>query len=928
MGKRALLIVGALHLIAGALEAQSGRITGRVASENSGEGLSSAQVSVAGTRFGAMTDLDGRYLLLGVPAGTYDVQVQLIGFGPKTITGVEVRPDRTTVLDIGVALEAVQLEEITVSAERERGTTAFLLDQRRNSSALVEAVGSVDISRSPDADAAEVATRMTGVTVTAGKYVFVRGLGGRYSQTSLNGSPLPSPEPEREVVPLDLFPSSFLESLSTQKSYTADLPADFSGGNVAITTREFPDRTSVSFGVGTSLNTESHFGSDFLTYSGGDLDFLGVDDGTRDLPDAVRSAIGGLDGAPLPSDPAMIERLGEAFPRQFTPVAQGNAPMNRSFDLSIGARTELFGRELGVVLAGTYSDDYSVMDTERERKWRTSAFDPSIDAGLRSPNVDYRFRTGNRAISYGGIGNFTYLLTPTHKISLKTTYNRNTDDEARTFVGNNGEDIGGEIRNDRLRFVERALAWGQLSGEHEVDFLGSRLEWKGTLARADRDEPGLREAIYLRSFNAEEDEPFLLENIDQSGRYFYSFLQDDDRSAQLDWQVPIGSWSGGEASVKVGAAWRDRTRGFSARRFRWSFQGGIVSNLDAALFDGSIVGETPQTAQFALREVVEPGDLYGADDERLAGYVTVDVPLFSGLMAVVGARVENYQLNLSSRGTVLADRVETDVFPAVNLIYSVGEAMKLRAAFSQTLDRPEFRELAPFQFTEATSLRQIFGNSDLKVADITNVDLRWDWFPRPGEVVSVGGFYKKLNDPIEQVFIATASSAYSYQNADEGRLFGVELDARKRLGFMGLEPFTGQFNLALIDSEVTVREVSFFIPTNTKRPLEGQSPWVVNAGVSYTSPHEDEVGLFFNVFGERVTAAGGSGIPDIYEQPRHQLDLTWKRPLTAGVRLKVKAENLRNEPLLFEQEANGIRLMQRRYEVGRTFSVALSYDLR
>lgn len=927
MGKRALLIVGALHLIAGALEAQSGRMTGRVASDKSGEGLSSAQVSIAGTPFGGLTDLDGRYLLLGIPSGTYDVQIQLIGFGRKTVTGVEIRPDRTTVLDVSIAPEAVQLEEITVSAERERGSTAFLLDQRRSSNALLEAVGSVDISRSPDADAAEVATRMTGVTVTSGKYVFVRGLGERYSQTSLNGSPLPSPEPEREVVPLDLFPASFLESLSTQKSYTPELPADFSGGNVAITTREFPDRTSISLGIGTSVNSQSHLGNAFLTYSGGGLDFLGVDDGTRDLPDAVRSAIGGLDGAPLPSDPALVEQLGETFPRQFTPVARSNAPLNRSFDLSIGSRTRLFGRELGVVLAGTYSDDYSVTDTERERKWRTSAFDPAIDPGLRQPNVDYLFRTGKRAISYGGIGNLSYLLSPRHKIALKTTYNRNTDDEARTFVGTNGEDIGGEIRNDRLRFVERALAWGQLSGEHEFDFLGSRLEWKGTLARADRDEPGLREAIYLRSFNADEDEPFLLENIDQSGRYFYSFLQDDDRSAQLDWRVPIGSWSGADASLTVGGAWRNRTRGFSARRFRWNFQGGIVSNLDAALFEGSIVGQAPKAAEFALREVVEPGDLYSADDERIAGYLMVDVPVLRGLYAVVGARIESYGLDLSSRGTVLADRNETDVFPAVNLIYSIGERMKLRAAFSRTLDRPEFRELAPFQFTEATSLRQIFGNSDLKIADITNVDLRWDWFPEPGELVSVGAFYKKLDDPIEQVFIATASSAYSYQNADEGRLFGVELDARKRLGFMGLESFTGQFNLSLIDSEVTVREVSFFIPTNMKRPLEGQSPWVVNAGLSYTSPHRDEVGVYFNVFGERVTAAGGSGIPDIYEQPRHQLDLTWQRPLTAGVRLKVKAENLLDEPYLFEQEANGIRLMQRRYEVGRTLSVTLNYDL-
>ena len=913
--------------LAGPLEAQ-GRITGRIADGTTGAGVVSARVSIAGTRLAGLTDLDGRYLVLNVPAGTWDLSIQLIGYGRKTVTGVEVQAGRTTVLDMTVAPQAVELDGITVSAERERGSTAFLLDQRRTANALVEAVGSADIARSPDSDAAEVATRMTGVTITEGRYVFVRGLGERYSQTSLNGSPLPSPEPEREVVPLDLFPSSFLESLSAQKSYTPDLPADFSGGNVAIRTREFPDRTTISLGVGTSFNTQSHLGSEFLTYSGGDLDFLGIDDGTRELPAEVRRVVGGLNGTPLPSDEATIEQLGEAFPRQFTPVARSNAPLDRSMDLSLGTRTELFGRELGLVLAGTYSDAYSVGDAERERKWRTSAFDPSIDPSLRAPNVDYRFTTGNRAISYGGIANITYLLSPAHKIGLKTTYNRNTDDEARTFVGTNSEDIGGEIRADRLRFVERSLAWGQVSGEHEVGFLDSRIEWKGSLARAARDEPGLREAIYLRSFNAPAEEPFLLENIDQSGRYFYSELRDDDRSAQLDWRVPLGSWSGRSASVKVGGAFRDRSRDFSARRFRWAFQGGIVTNLDDALFEESIVGRVGGAGQFALREVVEPGDLYGAEDTRRAGYVMLDVPLPGDLSAIVGARVENYTLDLTSRGSVLTDRDRTDVLPSVNLIYSLGDAMKLRGAFSRTLDRPEFRELAPFQFTEATSLRQIFGNGGLDIAGITNVDLRWDWFPEPGEVVSVGGFYKKLEDPIEQVFIATASSAYSYQNADEGRLYGVELDARKRLGFVGLESLTGQVNLSLIDSEVRVREESFFVPTNARRPLEGQSPWVLNASLSYDSPYADEIGVFYHAFGERVTAAGGSGIPDIYEQPRHQLDVTWKRPLTAGVRVKVKAANLLGEPFLFEQEGNGIRLVQRRYEAGRTFSLTFNYDLR
>ncbi len=908
-----------------AAQAATGRVVGRVVDAQNSQPLVGAHVHVGDSRSVTVTDGDGRYMLLNVPAGTHSLVVQHLGYERKTIAGVAVGAGESVTVDVVLAPEAIRFEEITVTATRDRGSAAFLLDQRRAATALVDAIGSTEISRSPDSDAAEVAARMTGVTIAEGRYVHIRGLGERYSQTALNGSPLPSPEPERETVPLDLFPSGLLESVGVQKTYTPDQPGDFSGGTVAIATQDMPDRLTYRISIGTSANTRSQFRDGFLTYDGGRRDFLGIDDGTRSLPDAFDEVLGGLRGRPLPSDPALRERLGEALPRQFAPVSKAT-PMSRSIDFGLGNRTELLGRPLGFVLGGSYSDAYTLQDTEIERKYRSSAFDPTLPVETRLPNVDYAFRSGTRSVSWGGVAGLTLVLTPDHKLALKGMYNRNADDEARVFSGANREDLGGELLNQRLRFVSRSLGWAQVSGEHAAP-LRSRLEWRASNARATRDEPMLREALYLRSFSAGDDAPYFLENVGESARYFFSELVDDDRSAGIDWRVPFPMGGGREGTLQLGGAFRERERDFAARRFHWHFTSATIGDLDASLTDEAIVGRARHPGEFELRDVVEPGDQYGAIDRRTAGYIMVDLPLTRSLRAIAGVRMEQYDLEITSRGATLGDRNRTDWLPALNLVYAAGDRMNLRAAVSRTLDRPEFRELAPFQFTEATSLRQIYGNPDLKQAEITSADLRWEWFPRPGELVSVGLFHKALDRPIEQVYIAAASGGYSFQNAIDGTIYGVELEFRQGLGAWAdfLEPFSLQANLTLIESEVRVKEEGVFIPTHLERPLEGQAPYTLNASLHYQTVGGTELGVYYNVSGEKVAAAGGSGIPDIYAQPVHKLDVVFRQPLGGGLSLKFKADNLLDPVHRFEQSANGVTLTQREFREGRTFSVSVSY---
>lgn len=923
----ALVATVTVWLVGAPVQAQTedgpGQVTGRVVNSDTGEAVPLVQVLVEGTGAGVMSDLDGRYIVRNVPSGPTTIVAQSLGFGQKRVTEVVVEPGGTTVLDITLDPQAVELEEITVTAEAEAGATAAVLDVRRNAQAMLDAVGSQEIARLPASDAADVAVRMPGVTVTDGRYVYVRGLGERYSQTSLNGSPLPSPEPEKEVVPLDLFPSQFLESITAQKTYTPDQPADFSGGTVQIKTKDFPERFSGSIGISSTFNTQSSFQDGFLTYPGGNRDFLGVDDGTRGLPSIINEQLGGLRGNRVPADPTTRQQLGLAFPRRFSPSSE-TTPLSRAIDAAVGNRVELFGKEVGFLVGGTYSDGYTLNDNEVERKYRATSFDPSLSPDRRAPNVDYAFNHGTRNVRIGAVGNLTVLFSPSHKLGIRTTFDLNTDDEARTYQGLNSEDLGGRVRDERLRFVSRKLYWGQLTGEDRL-FADSRLEWRATFASARRDEPGLRETLYLNG-SSNPEAPYYLENVGDSGRYLYSELVDDDANLELDWEFPFEVWSDLQASLKFGGAYRDRTRDFAARRFNWSFQNGVVTDIDAVLDDETIVGQVTGPNQFVLGDIVEPGDQYKAYDHRRAGYLMFNLPFTERVRTTVGARVEKYELSIDSRGETKSGLNQTDVLPALNLSVDLNESMTVRAAVSQTLDRPEFRELAPFQFTEASSLRQIYGEPDLQVATIRSADLRWDWFPRFGEVISASVFYKQIDKPIEQVFIATASSGYSYQNAKDAWVLGTELEVRRRLDILSqaLNNLSFQGNLSLVKSRVNVIETGKFKPTNLERALEGQASYSLNLGLQYQSTYGGtQIGAFYNRFGERVTAAGGFGLPDVVEQPRNQLDAVFEQALPRGMRAKVKLSNLLDAAHVFEQSANGITQIQHRYRDGADISVSL-----
>ena len=909
------------------LSGQTGRIVGRLVDQQTARPVASAQVFLEDQSVGGLSGIDGRYVLRDVPAGVHSVVVQMIGYASKTVTGIGVEADGVATLDVALEAAAVALEGITVEAAVESGSTAALLTERRRQSIVVDAIGSDQISRSPDGDAAAALKRVPGLSVVDGKFAYVRGLGERYSSTTLNGAPLASPMPDRKVVPLDVVPSDLLESIVTAKSYSPDQPGDYAGGLVELRTKDFPARRIFSASASSSLNTATTF-EDGLRYAGGGLDFLGFDDGTRSLPDL------------LPADQRVIypnfsrselERFGEAFDGDWGPTPQ-SLPPNTSLGLSYGDNLELFNRSFGVLGSLTYSNSFGSRTDIVERVFSAS--------GVSDPEIDYEGQATTRSVSLGALANLSYELAPTSRITANFVYNRLMDDEARTYEGFN-LDSNADQRNHRIRFLAQTLINAQLKGEHRLGFLAdAKLDWRGAWSRAHRYEPNTREVLYREAGGQ-----FLFENFVSSGSVFHQDLVDDTYSGAADLDFPFtlgegtrpGTFSlGGFASVK--------RRDAFTRRFRFLVIPG--GDLDRAarsrepndLFDAQTIGEG-----FELQEATFRADNYDASEDVYAGYAMLDAQLTEPLKVMAGLRVESaaqevaprdlFDLGLDPLPAATLD--DTDVLPVANLTLRFGEGMNLRLGASSTLARPQLRELAPFAFADYAGGYLTVGNPELRRARVLNFDARWETFFGQGAVVAASGFYKSFDGPIEAAVLPSSELLKTWVNGGAANNYGVELEFRSDLGFVApsLASVSLNSNLTLVRSQVSTPDViRVYIPGEggadlpvvpKNRALQGQSPYVANVSLTYASASGSSLAsLLFNRFGRRIDAVGGEATPDIFEEARSQLDLVLEQRIRSGATVKLSAGRLLGNVVSFTQGGGELRS----WNAGRTLSLSLGWD--
>jgi outer membrane receptor protein involved in Fe transport len=906
--RRALPIVAGLICLAGSAEAQistTGRITGRVINGQTGQPIERAEVQVVGTILRAMTDLDGRYYVPDVPVGPRTIEIRKIGFTPKNVTNVAIAPDSTSVLDLTLTAAVFAVEEITVTADVERGSVNRALEEQRNALNIVNAISAEQIARSPDSDAGQAVQRVSGVTVQNGKYVFVRGLGERYTTTSLNGARIPSPEPEKRIVPLDLFPAGLLEAVTTSKTFTPDQPGDFSGAQVDLRTREFPANRALTFSMSAGVNTAAT-GRTIVRAPREGSEWIGFAGDARRLPAAAQDGSG-----------AASADIMRSFRNVWT-ADRGTGYPKGSLGLSLGGEDPILGTRLGYIASLTYSFDQEIRRNEQR------ALAVGDGAGGVRPQNEYAGSTGRTSVLWGGILNLSTRLGGASRIQLNNNYNRSADNEATRLAGVY-EEFGGLVDLTRLTFIERSVRSHQLRGEH---LLASRhrVDWSGAYSRVSRNEPDRSDLIDEALANAQTGavERVRWSDIRRSATRSFSALEEQSREAGANLRMAFGS-PGSDFAVKVGGNFRRVERDADSRAYD-------ITNLtlDAAqraapaesLFDGRYAD-----GGLALQRNVI-GGAYMATDDNLAGYLQLEIPLGARVRVIGGARVERSQLDVVSEsplGDTEAALDNTDVLPSLALNLALSRSSNLRASVSQTLSRPEYRELSSVGYFDVLGGLNVFGNPGLRRALIQNADLRWEAFPNPGEVVSVSLFAKRFEEPIEQIQIGgTGISSLSWVNAEAAHNYGVELEVRKSLGVVAgaLEPFMLFANTTLMQSDITPGSDSLSALTSSNRAMVGQAKYVVNAGLTYSNfTGSVNATVLWNVVGPRIVEAGIDPRPDTYERERHVLDLSLRLPAFAGLSMKLDARNLLDTEYRFTQGT----VVRHRYTAGRTFALGFSW---
>jgi hypothetical protein len=913
--RKALVLLFALFALANGAHAQqpapaAGRILGRVVDAATGAGLTAVTVQVVGTPLGTVSGLDGRYIINNVPAGRVALRATSLGYSTKSVTDIEVELGNAVEQNITLQTEAVAISAIEVTAAAERGSLNRALDQQRTASGIVNAVTAEQISRSPDGDAAQAVQRVSGVTVQDNKFVIVRGLGERYTTTSLNGARIPSAEPEKKLVPLDLFPTSLLEQITTSKTFTPDQPGDFSGAQVDLKLREFPINRTRTVTANLGFNGAAT-GQSVFAAPGAGGEWLGFAKGARAVPAAVRAA-GRFNGDVSQTD---MNGFVNSFRNSWSPSVGNGAPAG-GFGFSMGGNDPIFGRQIGYVMSGTYSYGQDVRIAETR-----ALAQPAVDGGTEE--IDrYTGMTGRMSVLWGGVLNMSTLLGSSSRLAVNATYNRSADHEARSEVGVSEQFGNLPLEVTRLRYIERGVGSLQLLGDHEVA-RGQRFNWTVTASQVTRDEPDRSEFVYatpLDPVTGQVQPREWLATAAEGAVRTFAELTENSLEARADHRIEFGNR---QSFVKLGSMVRATDR--SADTHAYSVIAPTLTMDGRRLAAEQIFdGRFSQTGQsyFQVRPMSQGGS-YGAQDRLLAGYAMADLALGNSVRLVTGARIEHSALDLTATPTLgevtTTTPTFTDVLPSVALNITISERQNLRFSASQTLSRPEYRELAPVMYRDVIGAENVRGNPDLKRALIRNLDVRWELYPASGEVLSVALFGKQFDKPIERIYLGTSGTkVVTFLNAEGAINYGVEVEARKRLGM-----FTTFLNATVMHSEIEIGDAaSGASRINDKRPMVGQSPYVLNAGATYaTESGATAVTLLYNVFGKRIVSAAEAPLPDAYEQPRNQLDLSVRLPLTGDVSGKFDFKNILDAPYEVTQGT----VVREYYRAGRVLSAGITW---
>lgn len=877
---------------------------------------------------------------IDVPPGSYDIAIDAAGYGTSIRDGIQVAPGKSALAEVVVSAEASaatsagagaanQLAGVTVHGRAATGAQTLYLDERRSAAGVTEAIGAEQIARTGDSDVATTLKRVTGLTLVDGKYVYVRGLGERYSSVLLNGAPIPSPDYTRRVVPLDLFPNELLDGIVVQKSYSPDMPGEFGGGTVQLRTREVPQGFFFR-AQGTLGYVDGTTGKKGLRYRGGGEDWTGYDDGARAMPGSLADAISGgrylrpQSGAdPAGATPEQLATYGRDLASRGYGIHSKEIGPDTGFSLSLGNGFQLADEvRLGLIGAVRYNQSWDQYD-ERRNVYAAS------NAGL-SPVADQAIEDTQRSIDASYFLGLGLDLGMNHRIGLTSLLLRQTDDRAKI---SDGTVDSVDSRFYEQKWVENQLHAEQLNGHHAFPAAHDlEIDWRYTWAKAERDEPNTRRWRYDYAGT----DGLEFSRRSDSNSQTFGALSDQQNDFGLKAALPFDFGDGTVLTLAAGGERTTRDREAAIRTF--TFQ--LAPNSPLLVNDPGLylrpIGEilAPGNIRpdgFVLRETTRATDNYRAEQTLNAGFVDADFNWQGKYRLALGVRRESnaqevttYSIVNEQAPPVIAKDDSVNWLPSAAFTWIYSENAQLRFSFSRTLSRPDFRELSRAPFTDPELDIDTLGNPDLKTTRIRNLDLRWEYYFSDTDSLSVGAFDKKFSYPIERLRLPGSSPLLSFANATSAHNYGVELELHKGLGFVGerwwkgvdLADFYVGFNYARIKSNVALDPASASYQTNLSRPMQGQSPYIVNTQFGYLNEDRGiEATLLFNRSGRRISQVGVQGQPDVYEEAFDALDFQFRRSFANDWRWTLRLRNLLDPKVDYTQGGFSTREYRRGREV-------------
>lgn len=878
---------------------QGGTVKGKITDAATGEELPGANIILLNTTIGASTDMEGTFVVKNIPPGLYSMRISYISYQTILINNLQI--DEGDMKTFNLTLEPVttELSEVIVTADALKNTEANMLKVMKNSNGIVDIVSAELIKKNNSSDGSDILKRMSGITISEGKFAYIRGVGDRYNNTLLNGATVSSTEPEKKSFSYDILSASLIENIVTAKTFTPDQPAEFTGGLVQIKTVEFPERFFVDASTSTSFSPNSNLVS-FNSYQGGSLDWLGLEDGSRSLPSIIGTVPVVAGNYPIDTD-KKLQEIGRSFSNNW--VANSvKAPLNTNIKLSFGDRYYFNGSTLGYIGSLTYSNNYD--NKEIERNLYDFEGPRILKSGINSTNN----------VTWGGLFNISLKLDDLNKLSFKNMYNQNTDNEITILEG---EDFySTQMRKTTsMRFISRSLFSTQLSGMHLIPILrGTKINWIADYSQALRDEPDARISAYQRDA-LEPDEPYRF-LLDQSITYrFFSELKDNSSGFKVDFHnSPFASPQ--FLSFKYGLAIENKFRVFAARFFGFKNKPG--GNF---MLEDSILQQTPDKifspeninpTFIELIEITKPSDNYDSKQKIFGSFLMTEASLLKNIKLIAGVRYEfSNQILSSSTSTGTPVDVNSeyrDILPSVGITWLYNPDINIRFSYSKTLARPEFRELAPFTYYDFVASESVMGNPGLKRTMINNFDIRFEYFPSGNELIALSLYSKRFENPIEQVLIAASqfNPIRSYANAKSAENYGIEFELRKNLSFVSdiFNHFSFVGNLSLINSNVQLDIIDENSFQEKSRKMQGQADFVFNAGFYYdNSSLTFSASLVYNKVGEKIAKAGFAGLGDVIEKPRDQIDFSVSKDIFEFLNLKFVIKDLLAQDHIFIQKS-------------------------